>query len=220
MQSSWAVPASVLHRLPAALDLRHAALVEPVAVACHDVQRSRLAFRERALVIGFGPIGTLIALVAREAGGRITVAEVNSARRAMAEALGFACVDPQSVDAAALIEMTDGKGFDVVFEVAGAQPAVDLAVAAAAARGRIVMVAIHAKPAELDLFRVFWRELELLGARVYRPDDFEQAIRLLAAGTIPADRLITETIDLDHIAEAFDGAHRGMKTLLSIGGSR
>ena len=54
------------------------------------------------------------------------------------------------------------------------------------------MVAIHATPPAVDLFRVFWRELTLIGARVYERSDYEEAVRLLAAGAIPADTLITD----------------------------
>ena len=67
-QSSWTVPAFTLHRLPAGTDLRLAALTEPLAVACHDVRRADLAKGETAVVIGGGPIGMLVALVARSRG--------------------------------------------------------------------------------------------------------------------------------------------------------
>ena len=59
-------------------------------------------------------------------------------------------------------------------------------------RGRIVVVAIFAEPPKVDLFRFFWRELKLAGARVYEPQDFEPAIALAAAGKLPLDRLITD----------------------------
>ena len=72
-----------------------------------------------------------------------------------------------------------GKGADVVFEVSGSQPGVDLMTAAAATRGRIVMVAIHASKPQIDMFQFFWRELELIGARVYRPEDYDRAMVLL-----------------------------------------
>src|SRR5437762_4202393 len=60
LQGSWTVPARLLVRLPPDLPLRHAALVEPTAVAVHDVRRSGLVSGEKALVVGGGPIGLLI----------------------------------------------------------------------------------------------------------------------------------------------------------------
>jgi hypothetical protein len=58
-------------------------------------------------------------------------------------------------------------------------------------RGRIVVVAIYAEAPKVDLFRFFWRELRLAGARVYEPEDFEAAIALAASGRLPLEKLIT-----------------------------
>jgi len=76
--------------------------------------------------------------------------------------MGFTGLNPKEVNVAeAVLDVTGGAGADVVFEVSGTQPGVDLMTAAVRARGRIVMVAIHAKKAEVDLFRFFWREVEI-----------------------------------------------------------
>jgi threonine dehydrogenase-like Zn-dependent dehydrogenase len=70
LQGMWTVPAHTLHRLPEGLALREGAMVEPVAVACHDVRLSELKEGEFAAVIGGGPIGILVALVAQARGAR------------------------------------------------------------------------------------------------------------------------------------------------------
>ena len=79
---------------------------------------------------------------------------------------------------------------------------------------------IHPTPPPVDLFRVFWRELTLIGARVYERRDYEEAVRLLAAGTIPCDTLITDVVPLDGVAEAFRAMDAGesMKILVDCGG--
>ena len=89
LQASWTVPAFTVHALPPSVDLRLAALAEPLAVACHDVRRGELAAGETALVIGGGPIGTLIAIVARAGGARALVVELDERRRALAQELGL-----------------------------------------------------------------------------------------------------------------------------------
>src|SRR5947207_6460926 len=68
LQGHWTVPAHTLHRLPDSLDLRQGAMVEPIAVACHDVRMSGLRQDEFAAVIGGGPSGILVALVAKTRG--------------------------------------------------------------------------------------------------------------------------------------------------------
>lgn len=204
-QQRWCVPAHTVHRLPADMPLDHAALIEPLAVACHDVRMSRLAAGETALVIGGGPIGTLVGMVARHRGGRVLVSEINPHRQAMSRGLGFDVLDPAQLDLANEIdERTAGKGADVVFEVSGSQAGADAMTAVAAARGRIVMVAIHAQKRQVDLFRFFWRELEMIGTRVYEPQDYDDAIGLIASGAIDAASLITDVRPLERIQEAFE----------------
>jgi 2-desacetyl-2-hydroxyethyl bacteriochlorophyllide A dehydrogenase len=197
-QTSWTVPAFTLHHLPPGIDLALAALTEPLAVACHDVGRAELAPGETAVVIGGGPIGLLVALVARETGARVVVSEVNPGRRDLASQLGLDVVDagdaPDRVAA-----LTSGAGADVVFEVSGsAAGALDM-TRLACLRGRIVVVAIFPDPQPVSLFDVFWKELQLRGARVYEPEDYERAIALLEKATLPLERLITSVEPLDRL---------------------
>ncbi len=217
-QEKWTVPSHTLHKLPTSLPLEHAALIEPTAVACHDVKRGRVQSGDDVLVIGGGPIGMLVAMAAKQAGGNVTVSEINTHRLAMAEKLGIGTLNPSEVDAAkTVLENTNGKGADVVFEVSGTQPGVDLMTAAVATRGRIVMVAIHATKPEVDLFQFFWKEIEMLGARVYEPEDYDEAIKLVASGDIDAKTLITGIQSLSEIGDAFaelSSNPTAMKTLI------
>ena len=219
-QQKWNVPANTVHVLPDGVELAHAALVEPLAVACHDVERGRVSAGEDVLVIGGGPIGLLVAVVARHAGGNVSISEINKNRVAYARKLGFETLNPNEIDVArAVDEATDGKGADVVFEVSGSQPGVELMTAAAAARGRIVMVAIHASRPQIDLFQFFWRELELFGARVYRPEDFDRALALLSEGVIEEESFITDIRPLDEIQDAFDALEtnpRAIKSMIKV----
>ncbi|MGI9402573.1 MAG: zinc-dependent alcohol dehydrogenase [Rhizobiaceae bacterium] len=221
-QEFWNVPAHTVHLLPDDLDLSHAALIEPLAVACHDVERGQVSAGEDVLVIGGGPIGILVALVARNAGGNVTISEINEHRLAFAEKLGFSTLNPFETDTAKSIhESTGGKGADVVFEVSGSQPGVDLMTAAAATRGRIVMVAIHAAKPQIDMFQFFWRELELIGARVYRPEDYDAAMQLLADGIVDCDSFITDIQPLEEIQGAFEtltGNPNAMKSMIRVSG--
>lgn len=221
LQELWTVDEHVVVPLPAGASLRDAALVEPVAVAVHDVRRSELAPDDRVVVIGGGPIGVLIATVARHYGADVRVSEIDPTRRQQVQELGFAVIDPAAEDPVATVEeWTGGAGADVVFEVSGAAAAVLGATALAKVRGTLVVVAIHPTPRPIDLQRVFWRELRILGARVYQRRDFEEAVRLIGDGVIPTGRLITEVVPLEQTQAAFarleDGA--AMKVLVAVGG--
>ena len=205
LQASWTVPAFTVHRLPPSLDLRLAALAEPLAVACHDVRRGLLAAGDTALVVGGGPIGTLIALVARARGARVLVIEPDDARRLLARELGLEACRPDDDVAAAVGEV----GAEVVFEVSGSPSGILAATRHAAIRGRIVVVAIFPEPKPVALFDVFWKELEVRGARVYEPEDFEAAIELLAEGSLGLERLITAVEPLERVPAVFDELRDG-----------
>jgi 2-desacetyl-2-hydroxyethyl bacteriochlorophyllide A dehydrogenase len=204
-QASWTVPAFTLHRLAPSVELKIAALTEPLAVACHDVRRAELRPGETAVVIGGGPIGLLVALVARRTGAHVVVSEVNPSRLALASGLGVEVVDPSAVDVAEHVaSRTEGAGADVVFEVSGSATGALEMTRLACLRGRIVLVAIFPEPRPVSLFDFFWKELQLRGARVYEPEDYERAISLLEESSLPLERLITAVEPLDRLPAVFE----------------
>ena len=143
--------------------------------------------------------------------------EPNGARRGLGEAVGLATLDPATEAVADRVEeWTAAAGAEVAFEVSGAAAGIQSAIDSLGPRGRLVVVAIHTSPPPVDLFRLFWRELTIVGARVYERADFEEAVRLLAEGRIPVDALVTDVLPLDRTAEAFAALEAGqaMKILI------
>lgn len=218
MQQYWNVPAFTLHKLKQETDLKLAALIEPLAVAVHDVRLSGLVAGETAVVLGGGPIGLLVALVAKETGADVIVSEVNENRILKARELGLNAVNPTKIDLIGYVqERTKGRKADVVFEVAGVQPALDVMTEIAGIRGRILMVAIHGQKREVDLFKFFWKELKLIGARVYEKEDYEKAIALITANELPFEEMITYVQPLSNIQQVFENIENnpdGMKVLM------
>lgn len=221
MQGSWTVPAYTLHKLPTGMSLQHGALIEPAAVAVHDVRLGQVKAGETCAVIGGGPIGLLIALVAKQKGARVILAEINPARLALARELGIEVVNPTEVDAVETVTaLTNGAMVDCVFEVSGSAPGVELMTKLPAARGRIVMVAIHPQPRPVDLFKFFWSEVTLIGARLYEEQDFDEAIALVASGEVPVAPLITAVAPIDDVQATFEKIEQtpdGVKFLIQCG---
>jgi len=221
-QGSWTVPAHTLHRLPPNLPFDRAALIEPVAVACHDVRLGEVKSGEEVVVIGGGPIGLLIALVAASIKARVLVSEVNPFRRNLAREIGLEAVNPREVDLADLIgKRTGGAGTDVVFEVSGSAAGAATMTQLVRSRGRIVIVAIFGEAPKVDLFRFFWRELRLRGARVYEAEDFDKAIALSASGALPLEHLISARQplkDLQTVFEQIETSTDLMKVLIDTRG--
>jgi threonine dehydrogenase-like Zn-dependent dehydrogenase len=84
-------------------------------------------------------------------------------------------------------------------------------------RGRIVVVGIYSAPQKVDLFRCFWRELNIVGARVYAAEDFERSIELAASGRLPLERVITNVLPLEDLVTGMRLMERGgdvMKVLV------
>lgn len=203
LQEFWTVPAHTLHRLPASLSFRLGALIEPLAVASHDVRLGGVEKGEYVVVQGGGPIGILVGMVARSAGANVLLSEVNPFRLQLANELGFEVVDPHQTDLVDYVSAhTNGTGADVVFEVSGSAAGAEVMTKLPRTRGRIVIVAIFGEAPRVNLFQFFWRELRLLGARVYEPQDFESAIALASSGNLRLERLVSKVTPLEGLEPA------------------
>jgi 2-desacetyl-2-hydroxyethyl bacteriochlorophyllide A dehydrogenase len=219
MQELWSVTTDRLLRVPDTLTDDGAAVIEPLAVATHDVRRAEVKAGDAVLVFGGGPIGALIAMVARERGARVTVAEVNPHRLEILASFGLDTVGP-GTDVVKFAEAwTGGTGVDVAFEVTGHPAAVRAVTDVVRVWGTVSIVAIHAEPMPVNLYQMFARELVMHGSRLYSRADWEEAIRLAASGAVPTARLVSRTIPLESLQEGFEVALGGgpvMKVLVAL----
>jgi len=219
LQEFWTVPVARLLRVPGALGDDHAALIEPLAVAAHDVRRAGVNAGDRVLVFGGGPIGTLIALVCRHRGARVVVSEINPFRLEMLTALGLDTLGPGRDVVKFANEWTDGVGVDVAFEVTGNRVAVATVTDVVRVWGAVSIVAIHAAPMPVNLYQMFARELSMHGSRLYAREDWEEAIRLAVSGAVPLAPLVSRRVPLEALQEGMEMALGGgavMKVLVEV----
>ena len=219
MREFWAVPAARLLRVPSTLADDHAAMIEPLAVATHDVRRAQVQAGDRVLVFGGGPIGTLIALVARQRGADVAVAEVNPFRLGLLETFGLTTVGPDIDVERFTRDWTGGEGVDVAFEVTGNPAAARVVTDVVRVWGTVSIVAIHAEPIPVNLYALFAREITVHGARLYAREDWEEAIRLAASGAVPLAPLVSRTIRLEELQRGMEQALAGgpvMKILVDL----
>jgi 2-desacetyl-2-hydroxyethyl bacteriochlorophyllide A dehydrogenase len=213
-QTYWNVPAKTILHLPEGMSLELAALVEPLAVACHDVRLGKIKAGEQVVVLGGGPIGTLIALVAKHAGANVLVSEVNPTRVKVGQELGLDVVNPNEIDLVALVnERTGGAGADAVFEVTSHASGAEMMTRLPRTRGRIIIVGIFGQPPVVDLKAILWREMVAIGARVYEHQDFEKSIELAANGELPLEGIITDIFPLDRLKEGIQKLAGGGDTM-------
>lgn len=213
-----AVPEGSLVPLPADADLDAAAFAEPLAVAVRAVRRSRLALGEDVVVVGAGPVGLAVALSARQAGAAsVLVIETAPARREVAERLGLDVANPQDEpgpDAAA-----GAAGIaPVVFDCAS-HPAVAARVGALAAPGgRVVVVGIYPGLTPIDLQAVSFKELEVIGTRVYSRDDLQTAARMITSGAFDPRPLLTRVVTVDEAPQAIGDLASGRDVKVLVKG--
>ncbi|WP_333871332.1 zinc-dependent alcohol dehydrogenase [Desulforamulus putei] len=211
------VDAAKVLKLPQDLPLDVACLVEPLAVCVHAVRKSILKAGDTVAVLGGGPIGLLTAITARYAGAsRVFVTEISESRRDLARSLGFTVIDASQDPEAEILSLTRGNGADVVYEAAGVPATATLATRLVKITGQIVIVGVFKEPAKVDLQAVNFRELSLIGVRVYTPRDYEVAIDMLIKNQ-EIGRVISHKLPLEQAQEGIElmrGTGHSMKILL------
>jgi (R,R)-butanediol dehydrogenase / meso-butanediol dehydrogenase / diacetyl reductase len=195
-----------IHPLPDSVPDTEGALIEPLAVAVHAVDYAEFAPGETAVVLGAGPIGLLVAQVARANGVKtLFVVETEPARLKRAERLGFTVIDGSKGDVVERVrQLTNNAMTDVTFDAAGVPATASQVIPLTGIKGRIVMVAIHKKPAEVAFRDLAYRELRILGTRIYATGNFGTAIDLVASGKVDLKPLITHVLPMREALRAFD----------------
>ncbi|MBP2033974.1 2-desacetyl-2-hydroxyethyl bacteriochlorophyllide A dehydrogenase [Clostridium algifaecis] len=204
------VPLRKVYSVPEDIDPKIVALVEPLAVAMHDVRRSNLDVGQTVLIIGGGPIGILIAMVAKLNGAsKVVISEINEKRIKFAEDMNmrFEMINPLKDDVDSKInKLTNNMGFDVVYEVSGVQAGADLMTKAAKIGGTIMMVGIPSKSHTVDTGAVTLKELKMEGVRIHAQINFAAAVDVISKNIFndKLKRLITDEFDIENVKEAME----------------
>ncbi|KAL2829266.1 chaperonin 10-like protein [Aspergillus cavernicola] len=206
------VPAKHAISLPDTFPLDIGALVEPLTVAWHAVDRSPVQTAKTALVVGGGPIGLAVVQVLKARGVKtIIVAEVSDQRCVYAQTLGATHVfNPLTENVVANVRsLTGHAGADISFECSGVQAGFDTAMNGIRVRGTTVIVSLWEKKPVIDAFDVVSYEKHVLGAAICEDGDFEAVIDAIASGKINPEPMITSKIRMEEVEE------KGFKALIS-----
>lgn len=194
------LPARMLRPLPTGLPLRAAALAEPASVAWHAVSHAGELHGKRVLVIGSGPIGSLIVAVAKRAGAaEIIAVDMHEAPLKIAEAVG-ATGTILATDAVAI----EAVQADVVLESSGNHRGLASALRGAMRGGKVVMVGLLPsgdQPVPISL--AITRELELIGSFRFN-NEIDDVLAALADGSLYVDPIVTHEFPSAQAIEAFD----------------
>jgi threonine dehydrogenase-like Zn-dependent dehydrogenase len=198
--------APLLTEIPNGLDVRHAALTEPMAVGLHAVNKSGVGARDGALVLGCGPVGLAVIAALRLKGVEtIVAADFSPARRAIATKMGATeVVDPAVEASFDAWQRAGGSKSLVVFEAIGIPGIIDGVMRDAPHGTRLLVVGVCMEHDQINPFFGISKELNIQFALGYDPMEFAGTLRSIAEGEIDVTPMITGEVDLDGTAAAFE----------------
>lgn len=222
-QEYFALPAENVVKLPDSVSLDEAAMIEPIAVTVHALERGGGAAGKRVVVLGAGPIGNLTAQVAKAAGAKaVMITDISPYKLEKARECGIQYVvntQHENLGEAILREFGPEKA-DLILECVGVEQTMTDAVNYARKGSTIVVVGVFGKKPEVDLGLVQDRELSLVGTLMYQRADYERAVELVASGKMVLDKMIThrfpfaEYLDAYHAIEAAHGNY--LKVMIEL----
>lgn len=202
------VPVKNLIKLPNDMPPYLGAMIEPLAVAVHGVARAPLPEVRTAVVMGAGPIGLLTALVARARGvEQVTISDILPSRLRLAAELGLNAAKAGEELTRLVEKETSQEGADLVFECAAATASARDMTSLVRSRGTIVNLSVFKKPVSVDMQALNFKELTIVGSRVYSREDFATAVEL--APTLSLRRIVTHSFPLQDVQSAYACFERG-----------
>lgn len=223
-QELWVTAADKLVPLPDFFTFEQGALVEPVSVAVHAVSRAGKISGRNVAVLGAGPIGNLVAQVARCEGANVLITDLSDHRLEIASQCGLAATSNarQETLAQASERIFGADGFSVAFECVGVEPTVTAAIATLQKGGTLVVVGVFGEKPRLDLGLVQDRELNIHGTLMYQRQDYQRAVELIALGGVVTEPLMSKHFALDAYSEAYNfidtQGDQAMKVFIDVAG--
>ena len=204
-----AVAGRQCRKLPVDISAADGALAEPLAVALHGVRRSGMKAGERVLVVGAGAIGLAVAFWARRLGAaEVIVADLHTLQEERALSLGATAFLPSGDSLAPLVGERCPGGPDIVFECVGKAGLIDFCISLVRPRGKVAVLGLCTAPDHMDSFRALSKEVEIVMSVFFDMHEFARAIDALEADRFPPQALITDTIGMDAVPQAFEGLRR------------
>ncbi len=204
--------------LPESFTHEQGALVEPVAVAAHAVGRAGDVKGKGVVVFGAGPIGNLCAQVAHASGAKVLISDLSEHRLDIARRCGLEeTFNPSTEKAADAVGRVFGpEGYPVAMECVGVEPTLTDAIDTLAKGGTLVVVGVFGENPRVNVGWVQDRELTLRGTLMYKKEDYQQAVDLIASGQVQTDPLISEHFPFDRFLEAYQRIEQARDKVMKV----
>lgn len=219
----FAVDASKVTPIPQDMSFEEGAMIEPLAVAVHGVKQIGDVTGMNIVVIGAGPIGNLVAQAAKGMGAaRVMVTDVSDLRLEKARECGVdVCVNTKEKDfGEAMVEAFGEDKADVIYDCAGNNITMGQAIKHARKGSTIVLVAVFAGMATVDLAVANDHELDIKSTMMYRHEDYLDGIRLVEEEKVHLRPLISKTFAFREYLKAYqyidDNRETTMKVIINV----
>lgn len=207
---------SIIHKVPAEIPWRRAALLEPLSCSIHAVQRATIELGDVVVVAGAGTLGLgMIGAARLKSPGLLIALDMIDSRLEVAKRLGAdLTINPSKEDPVARVhELTDGYGCDVFIEATGHPSTVNMGLRMVRALGTFVEFSVMSGESTVD-----WtiigdsKELDIRGAHL-GPYCYPLAIEYIRKGLIDVDPIVTHELPLERFEEAFELVHSGKDSI-------
>eukprot|EP00298_Acanthocystis_sp_HF-20_P025111 c36841_g1_i1.p1 GENE.c36841_g1_i1~~c36841_g1_i1.p1 ORF type:complete len:369 (+),score=163.24 c36841_g1_i1:31-1107(+) len=203
-------PASFCFKLPESVSYADGALMEPLSVGLHAVQRANISIGDKVLITGAGPVGLLTLLAVKSCGiTSITITDINDNRLAKAKELGANVTVNVSTNNNSSEQLIDNT-FDVSIDCTGVESSIETCIRCTDKGGRVVLVGMG--PMKVELRTVQIKELNVMGVFRYR-NVYQKALDLLSSKKIDVSSLVSHHYDLDDVNQAFEAAKKDVSAV-------
>jgi L-iditol 2-dehydrogenase len=213
-----AVPQHILYAMPPGMSYEQAALVEPVSIAVHSRNLTPIEPGDSALVFGAGLIGLMTVQVLKQtAAKQIIAVDIDDGKLKVAREMGAHHVinSSQGGVAAAVKQLTSGRGADVAFEAVGIEATVRAAIESVRKGGTVTLVGNMARDVSIPLQQVVTRQIRLQGSCA-SAGEYPECLELISSGKVNVDRFISAVAPLDDGAQWFDRLYQREPGLMKV----
>ena len=215
----FAVDAAKVTPLPDEMSFDEGAMIEPLAVTVHAVHRAGDVAGLNIAVLGAGPIGILVAQSAKALGAKsVLITDVSDYRLEKARECGvdFTCNTKHNDFGEAMVNAFGPDKADVIYDCAGNDITMGQAIKYARKGSTIILVAVYAGMANVDLAVLNDHELDLNTTMMYRHEDYVEAIRLVQEGKIHLHPLMSKTFPFEEYLKAYQYIDANRETTMKV----
>lgn len=218
----WSAP-EALERIPDGLSYEEAVFSDPLACCLNGIERTSVAPGDTVAVVGMGPMGQMLAQLARLQGARVVAVDIESERLRLAERLGaWATVGASEGDVTSkVLALTDGQGADGVIVAVGSAKVSQTALTMVRDGGCVNLFGgtFPAATMTIDPNIIHYKQLKVVGSYHFTPRQFRTALQLMSRHAVDVRSLISHRLSLREVARAFEiaASREGMKIIVRVG---